>query len=74
MKEFLKQEILWALFILVVQITAGFLVAHFILHTTWDLKSTIFDYSFIVFWGLYLIVKICIALFKRAKSQKDGNI
>jgi hypothetical protein len=53
---------------------AGFLVAHFILHTTWDLKSTIFDYSFIVFWGLYLIIKICIALFKRAKSQKDGNV
>ena len=74
MKEFLKQEILWALFILVVQIIAGFLVAHFILHTTWDLKSTIFDYLFIVFWGLYLIVKICIALFKRVKSQKDRNI
>ena len=74
MKEYLKQEILWALFIPVVQIMAGFLVAHFILHTTWDLKSTIFDYSFIVFWGLYLIIKICIALFKRAKSQKDGNV
>jgi hypothetical protein len=74
MKEFLKQEILLALFILVVQIIAGFLVAHFILHTTWDLKSTICDYSFIVFWGLYLIIKICIALFKRVKSQKDENI
>ena len=74
MKEILKQEILWALFILVVQITAGFLVAHFILHTTWDLKSTIFDYSFIVFWGLYLIIKICIALFKRAKCRKDENV
>lgn len=74
MKEFLKQEILLALFILVVQIIAGFLVAHFIFHTTWDLKSTIFDYSFIVFWGLYLIIRICIALFKRVKSQKDGNI
>lgn len=74
MKEFLKQEILWALFILVVQLIAGFLVAHFIIHTTWDLKSTIFDYSFIVFWGLYLIIKICIALFKRVKSRKDENI
>ena len=74
MMKFLKQEILLALFILVVQIIAGFLVAHFILHTTWDLKSTIFDYSFIVFWGLYLIIKICIVLFKRAKSQKDGNV
>ena len=74
MMKFLKQEILWALFILVVQMIAGFLVAHFILHTTCDLKSTIFDYSFIVFWGLYLIIKICIALFKRAKSQKDGNV
>ena len=74
MKEFLKQEILLALFILVVQIIAGFLVAHFILHTTWDLKSTIFDYSFIVFWGLYLIIRIGIALFKRIKSQKNANI
>ena len=74
MKEFLKQEILWALFILAVQIIAGFLVTHFILHTTWDLKSTISGYSFIVFWGLYLIIKICIAIFKRVKSQKDRNV
>ncbi len=74
MMKFLKQEILWALFILVVQLIAGFLVAHFIIHTTWDLKSTILDYSFIVFWGLYLIIKICIALFKRAKCRKDENV
>lgn len=74
MIKFFKQEILWALFILVLQIISGFLVTHFILHTTWDLKSTIFDYSFIVFWGLYLIIKICIAIFKRVKSQKDRNI
>ncbi len=74
MIKFFKQEILWALFILVLQIISGFLVTHFILHTTWDLKSTIFDYSFIVFWGLYLIIKICIAIFKRVKSQKGRNI
>ena len=74
MMKFLKQEILWALFILVVQLIAGFLVAHFIIHTTWDLKSTISGYSFIVFWGLYLIIKICIALFKRAKCRKDENV
>lgn len=74
MMKFLKQEILWALFILVLQMIAGFLVSHFILHTTWDLKSTIFDYSFIVFWVLYLIIKICIALFKRVKAKKDRNV
>ena len=74
MMKFLKQEILWALFILAVQMIAGFLVTHFILHKAWDLRSTIFDYSFIVFWGLYLIIKIGIVLFKIAKSQKDGNV
>ena len=70
--KFVKQEILRALLILVVQMLTSFMIAYFT-DRTWSLKNFTSNYVFIVFWVNYLVCKIAITFFKKAILKKDEN-
>ena len=70
--KFVKQEILSALLILVVQMLTSFMIAYFT-DRTWSLKNFTSNYVFIVFWVNYLVCKIAITFFKKAILKKDEN-
>ena len=70
--KFVKQEILNALLILVVQMLTSSMIAYFT-DRTWSLKNFISNYVIIVFWVTYLVCKIAITFFKKAILKKDEN-
>ena len=70
--KFVKQEILRALLILVVQMLTSFMIAYFT-DRTWSLKNFISNYVIIVFWDNYLVCKIAITFFRKAILKKDEN-
>ncbi len=70
--KFVKQEILNALLILVVQMLTSFMIAYFT-DRTWSLKNFTSNYVIIVFWVNYLVCKIAITFFKKAILKKDEN-
>lgn len=70
--KFVKQEILRALLILVVQMLTSFMIAYFT-DRTWSLMNFISNYVIIVFWVNYLVCKIAITFFRKAILKKDEN-
>lgn len=70
--KFVKQEILRALLILVVQMLTSFMIAYFT-DRTWSLKNFISNYVIIVFWVNYLVCKIAITFFRKTILKKDEN-
>ena len=70
--KFVKQEILRALLILVVQMLTSFMIAYFT-DRTWSLKNFTSNYVIIVFWVNYLVCKIAITFFRKAILKKDEN-
>lgn len=70
--KFVKQEILSALLILVVQMLTSFMIAYFT-DRTWSLKNFISNDTIIVFWVTYLVYKIAITFFMKAILKKDEN-
>lgn len=67
----LKQEVIYIVFIFVIQIAVSFLITNYLLNERWSLKGMLCNPCFIIFWCTYAV---CVIGIRSIKSKLEKRV